>query len=71
MVESLKLSEVAQRLGVSEKTARRYVRAGTLPSVFIGGAYRVSEDDLEEYVRRARVQPGVGRPKALASAIAS
>ncbi len=61
----LKLPEVAQRLGVSEKTARRYIKAGTIPSVFIGNAYRVREEDLEEYVRRAQVEPaGVVNPKA-------
>jgi excisionase family DNA binding protein len=54
----LKLPEVAQRLGVSEKTARRYVKAGTLPSIFVGNAYRVSEEDLEEYLDRSKVTPG-------------
>ncbi len=61
----LKLPEVAQRLGVSEKTARRYIKAGTIPSVFIGNAYRVREEDLEEYVRQAQVgAAGVANPKA-------
>jgi excisionase family DNA binding protein len=45
-------------LGVSEKTARRYVKAGVLPSVFVGNAYRVSEKDLEEYLEHAKVTPG-------------
>ena len=58
MIKQLKLTEVAQRLGVSEKTARRYVKAGVLPSVFVGNAYRVDERDLEEYLERARVTPG-------------
>ena len=60
----LKLPEVAQRLNVSEKTVRRYVKAGVLPSSFIGNAYRVSEEDVEEYLRRARVEIGDGSPKA-------
>jgi excisionase family DNA binding protein len=63
MAEYLKLTEVARRLGVSEKTARRYVKSGALPSVFIGGAYRVSEGDLEEFLENAKVDPG----KVLAS----
>lgn len=58
MIRQLKLPEVARRLGVSEKTARRYVKAGALPSVFVGNAYRVSEKDVEEYLERARVTPG-------------
>jgi len=58
MAEYLKLPEVARRLDVSEKTARRYVKSGTLPSVFIGGAYRVSEPDLEQFLESAKVEPG-------------
>ncbi|MDP8899630.1 MAG: helix-turn-helix domain-containing protein [Actinomycetota bacterium] len=57
------MTEVARRLGVSEKTARRYVKSGTLPSVFVGGAYRVSEEDLEEYLQGARVTPAGDPPK--------
>ena len=64
LTEQLKLPEVAHRLGVSEKTARRYIKSGTLPSVFVGGAYRVSEEDLDEYLQNARVMPGITRPKA-------
>src|SRR5215208_1957388 len=64
VAEQWKLPEVARRLGVSEKTARRYVKSGALPSVFIGGAYRVSKGDLEEFLENAKVDPG----KAPASA---
>jgi excisionase family DNA binding protein len=61
----MKLAEVAQRLGVSEKTARRYVKSGELPSVFVGNAYRISEEDLAEYLQHARVRPGDSNPKGL------
>lgn len=57
MGEYLKIPEVARRLDVSEKTARRYIRSGELPSVFIGGAYRVSEEDLIGYQKGAIVKP--------------
>src|SRR5215208_2240832 len=63
VADYVKLPEVAHRLGVSEKTARRMVKAGKLPAVFIGNAYRVSEEDLATYLQNAKVQPG----KALAS----
>ncbi len=65
MSEYLKIPEVARRLDVSEKTARRYIRSAELPSAFIGGAYRVSEEDLDAYVRAATVDPEelVTRPK--------
>jgi excisionase family DNA binding protein len=58
MAEYIKLPELARRLNVSEKTARRMVRAGRLPSVFVGGAYRVTEEDLERFLEQAKVEPG-------------
>jgi excisionase family DNA binding protein len=54
MSSYLKLPEVAHRLGVSEKTARRYIKSGSLPSVFIGNAYRVEPDALTEFVEHSR-----------------
>ncbi len=63
MAEYLKLAEVARKLDVSEKTARRYVKSGEIPSVFIVNKYRVSEDDLQEYIRGAKVHPVGARPK--------
>ena len=66
MADYLKIPEVARRLDVSEKTARRYVKAGTIPSVFVGGAYRVSEEDLAKYLQGARVEPEVEAPKVQA-----
>lgn len=58
MANYLKLQEVAHRLGISERTARRYVTRGELPSVYVGGSYRVSEEALDEYLRQAEVRPG-------------
>jgi excisionase family DNA binding protein len=63
----MKLGEVARWLGVSEKTVRRYVKSGELPSVFVGNAYRISEEDIAEYLKRARVRVGDAGPKAEAS----
>jgi excisionase family DNA binding protein len=64
VAEYLKIPEVARRLDVSEKTARRYIKSGALPSTFIGGAYRVTEKDLDEFVHRAEVRPEDASPKA-------
>ncbi len=64
LTDYLKIPEVARRLDVSEPTVRRMVKGGKLPSVFIGGAYRVSEEDLEKYLQAARVEPGDGSGKA-------
>ncbi len=70
MSEYLKIPEVARRLDVSEKTARRYIRSAELPSAFIGGAYRVSEEDLANYMKAAIVEPEEvdAHPKAAAAA---
>jgi excisionase family DNA binding protein len=64
LADYLKIPEVARRLDVSEPTVRRMVKGGKLPSVFVGGAYRVSETDLEKYLEEARVVPGGGLGKA-------
>jgi excisionase family DNA binding protein len=58
VADYLKIPEVGQLLGLSEKTVRRRVKAGEIPSVFIGGVYRISRADLEEYLELARVRPG-------------
>jgi excisionase family DNA binding protein len=58
LADYLKIPEVARRLDVSEPTVRRMVKGGKLPSVFVGGAYRVSEADLEEFLENAKVEPG-------------
>jgi hypothetical protein len=34
------------------------VKAGKLPAVFIGGAYRVSEEDLAGFLESSKVDPG-------------
>jgi excisionase family DNA binding protein len=62
VTDYLKIPELAQRLDVSQPTVRRMVKGGKLPSVFVGGAYRVSEQDLEEYLENARVIPGGASP---------
>jgi excisionase family DNA binding protein len=55
----LDLSEVAHRLGVSRKTARRLIWSENLPAARIGhkrGQLRVDERDLEQWVRSRRIQ---------------
>ena len=64
MADLLKLTQVARRLDVSERTARRLVKAGVLPSSFIGNSYRVSEEDVEKYLKSVKVSPGDTRQKA-------
>ena len=58
MTDYLKIPELARQLDVSEQTARRMVKDGRIPSVFVGGAYRVEEEDLRNYLEAARVEVG-------------
>jgi excisionase family DNA binding protein len=46
----LTVAEVAHRLGVHEKTVRRFIHSGVLPAVKIGRRVRVDEAELEAYV---------------------
>jgi excisionase family DNA binding protein len=53
----LTVSEVAERLRVSEETIRRWLRDGRLFGVHLGsrkGGWRVSERDLEAFLRERR-----------------
>ncbi len=43
----LRAGEVSAELGVSERTVRRWIADGTLPSVKIGGARLVPRAELE------------------------
>ena len=51
------LEEVAERLGVSERTVRRWVKAGDLPAYKPGREYRIKPADLEEFLEERKVQP--------------
>ncbi len=66
MADYLKLPELARQLDISEQTARRMVKDGRIPSVFVGGAYRVEKGDLRNYLMAARVAVGSSpKPKAI------
>lgn len=49
----LTLTEVASRLGVSVETVRRLIKSGALKAAKVGGQFRVREEDLNDYIRRA------------------
>jgi len=50
--------EVADRLGVSVFTIRRYIRAGKLPAVQLDGAYRVSRQDIATFLKSREIGHG-------------
>ena len=47
----LSVQEVADRLGVSVFTIRRYIRAGKLRAIKLDGVYRLGRDDLVEFLK--------------------
>jgi excisionase family DNA binding protein len=51
----LTVQEVADRLGVSVFTIRRYIRAGKLRAIKLDGAYRLSRDDLAEFLKSREI----------------
>jgi MerR family transcriptional regulator, light-induced transcriptional regulator len=48
--DTLSLQEAADRLGVHYMTMYRYVRLGLLPAKKVGGSWRVSVADLDEFI---------------------
>lgn len=44
------INDVAKLLGLSIKTIRRYIAAGSLQSITIGGVYRIPKQALEEFI---------------------
>jgi excisionase family DNA binding protein len=60
----LSVQEVADRLGVSVFTIRRYIRAGKLRAVKLDGVYRLSRDDLGEFLKSREIGAEPGLPGA-------
>ena len=51
------LEEVAERLGVSERTVRRWIKSGELPAYKPGREYRIRDGELEEFLQSRKVRP--------------
>lgn len=57
-VRFLTVAEVATAMRVSKMTVYRLVHAGDLPAVRVGRSFRVPEDAIHEYLRKAYFQAG-------------
>ena len=57
-VKFLTIAEVASVMRVSKMTVYRLVHGGELPAVRVGRSFRVSEDDVNEYLRKSFFQTG-------------
>jgi len=56
--------EIADQLGVTVRTVRRWIADGTLPSIRIGGARFVAKADLGRLVGTSLDLPDVDEDKA-------
>ncbi|MBO0846273.1 MAG: helix-turn-helix domain-containing protein [Nocardioides sp.] len=52
-VKFLTVAEVAGMMRVSKMTVYRLVHSGELPAVRVGRSFRVTEDDVNEYLRKS------------------
>lgn len=59
----LTLPEVAARLGVSELTVRRYIKAGELVAIRLGqkAGYRFRPEDVDAFERRRMTSHQIAR----------
>lgn len=54
----LTIAEVASKMRVSKMTVYRLVHSGELPAVRVGRSFRVTEDDVNEYLRKSFYNAG-------------
>ena len=57
-VKFLTVAEVATVMRVSKMTVYRLVHNGELPAVRVGRSFRVSEDDVNEYLKSSFFDAG-------------
>ncbi|MBO9522473.1 MAG: helix-turn-helix domain-containing protein [Nocardioidaceae bacterium] len=57
-VKFLTIAEVASVMRVSKMTVYRLVHNGELPAVRVGRSFRVSEEDVNEYLKNSFYQTG-------------
>jgi excisionase family DNA binding protein len=57
-VKFLTVAEVASVMRVSKMTVYRLVHSGELPAVRVGRSFRVSEKDVNDYLKSSFYQTG-------------
>lgn len=56
MPKVLTVSEVAERLRVSELTVYRLIRVREIPAYKVGALWRIDEEDLENYIQAQKAK---------------
>lgn len=57
-VKFLTIAEVAAMMRVSKMTVYRLVHSGELPAVRVGRSFRVTESDVDDYLRKSFFHAG-------------
>src|ERR671926_718256 len=57
---TLSLSEVAGLMGVSERTIRRWIKAGKLRAYKPGRDYKIPESGLRQFIEESEISPKGG-----------
>ncbi len=57
-VKFLTVAEVAAVMRVSKMTVYRFVHSGQMPAVRVGRSFRVSEEDVNEFLKDSFFQTG-------------
>lgn len=50
------ITEVSEKLNISQKTVRRHIASGKLKSLKIGGVYRIPIDSLEDFINQTEIK---------------
>jgi excisionase family DNA binding protein len=58
--ELLSIQDVCQELGMGKSWVYHRLRSGEIPSIKLGRNIKVKREDLEQYLRAQRFQPGEG-----------
>lgn len=53
----LTVAEVAEYLKVNQKTIRTKIKRGEITAYKIGDGWRITQDDLNSYIERCKIQP--------------
>jgi excisionase family DNA binding protein len=59
----LTVEEVAEELRVHPETVRQWIRAGELDAFDTGRGYRISREDLDDFVQRRKTSKRRGKPE--------
>jgi excisionase family DNA binding protein len=50
--------EACERLGITLRTLYRFIDEGQLPAYKMGRVIRVQSTDIDDFIRRMRIEPG-------------